>query len=318
MARAGARLERLDELMIIDLKRVIERAELCWEADRGKEADALGARLQKEPWRVARALARSLQGADWMIEKWVGLAAALKSNGGWDEAQRSLAFDLLAVDPELRNGSDQLPPEGDAKALAGLVAEQLESLRYVQEVSLAPLDRAEQSMAAAGMPLREDACSARLRRHEAAQRRALHWALAELRRVREGLPPSQSPRPGAKGDDAPSEPAPAGPPLEARPLAPDSAMDSLARRSTLVTVDMLLRSAAPEPVDEEASAPIVEETPTVEAPPAARAAEIKVTEVQPRPAFAMTSAFVSPAQGNRRSRRAQEAQEQRAASKAPR
>jgi hypothetical protein len=293
MANAAAKLQRSDELMIIDLERVIDRAHLCWEADRGKEADALGARLPKAPWRVARALARSRQGSDWMIMRWESLDAALRCNGGWDEAQRSLAFDLLAVDPELRLGSDRLPPEGDADALADLVAEQLESLRYVQEVSLVPLDRAEREMAAAGMPLTEDACTARLRRYEAAQRRALHWALAELRRVREGLPPSRMPAPGLVEAAPPSEPAPDASPPDHRPPTIESATDVQARQAEQVTMDMLLRSAEP--------APVVKETPAIETPAALL-----------RSRYAMTSAFASPAPENRRERLAQKANAQRA------
>jgi hypothetical protein len=308
MAKAAAKLDRCDDLMTLDLERVIERAKLCWEADRRKEADALGARMQKDPGRVSRALERSRQGADWMIEKWEGLGAALRSNGGWDEAQRRLAFDLLGVDPELRHGSDKVPPEGDAAALAALVAGELESLRFVQEVSLAPLDRAEQSMAAAGMPLTEDACTARLRRYESAQRRALQWALSELRRVREGMPPSSTPGPGV--DAARTEPAPARPSLGPRPVALASAVDPLVRHSQRGTLEMLMGSVPRAPEVEEApevEAPAVEEVPAVEAP-----------AVSPAPAFAMTSFSASPMSGNRRDRLARKAQERRAARKASR
>jgi hypothetical protein len=213
IAQATAKLDRCAELTIIDLERGIDRALLCWEADRRKAADALAARLPRDPGRVARALSGSRQGADWMIEHWEGLGAVLQAHGGWDDAQRRLAFDLLGVAPELRDGSDKVPPANDAAALAGLVAEEVYWLRKAQEVSLVPLDQAERSMAAAGMPLEEDACTARLRRYEARIRRELRWAHGELRRVREGLPPSPSPASGPGRGALDMEPTQVQPPL---------------------------------------------------------------------------------------------------------
>jgi hypothetical protein len=59
-------------------------------------------------------------------------------------------------------------------------------LREDQEATLIALDEATQSMAAAGMPMDEDASTRRLRRYEASCRRALHWAQNELRRARRG------------------------------------------------------------------------------------------------------------------------------------
>jgi len=218
MARATAKLDRCTELSIIDLQRGIDRAGLCWEADRRKAADDLGARLTKDPGRVARALSRSRQGADWKIERWEGLGEALEANGGWDEAQRRLAFDLLGVEPELRNGSVRVPPEDDAAALAELVAEEIGWLREAQERSLDELDEAEQSMALGGMPLVDDPCTSRLRRYEASSRRELLWANAELRRVREGSPPA--PTSGPAPDTSRPESRSALPPLQPGPPSP--------------------------------------------------------------------------------------------------
>src|SRR6267378_6097135 len=45
-------------------------------------------------------MGRSRQGADWLIERWEGLGEALGTNGGWDEPQRRLAFDLLVFQAE--------------------------------------------------------------------------------------------------------------------------------------------------------------------------------------------------------------------------
>ncbi|MEA2502149.1 MAG: hypothetical protein QOD01_2260, partial [Actinomycetota bacterium] len=142
MALASARLDRCAELAIADLRRTVDRALLCWEEDRRKAVEDLGARLPRDPARVAQALGGSRQGADWLIERWEGLGEALGTNGGWDEAQRRLGFDLLGVAPELRNGSTRVPPEADAAALAALVEREAARLRGRRERSLDALDEA--------------------------------------------------------------------------------------------------------------------------------------------------------------------------------
>src|SRR4051812_9614169 len=206
MALASARLDRCAELAIADLRKTVDRALLCWEEDRRKAVEDLGARLAKDPARVAQALGRSRQGADWLLERWEGLGEALGTNGGWDDAQRRLAFDLLGVAPELRNGSTRVPPEADAAALAELVERQVARLRGRRERSLDALDEAERAMAAAGMPLDEDAATARIRRYEASCRRDLRGARAELLRCRNEPPAAES-----QGRAA--EPLPARPPM---------------------------------------------------------------------------------------------------------
>src|SRR4051794_15852747 len=186
MARATARLDRCAELTMVDLGRTIDRAGLCWEADRRKAADDLGSRLSKDPERVSRALSRSRQGADWSIERWEGLGAALRTNGGWDDAQRQLAYDLLGVAPALRNGSDRVPPPGGAEGLARLVGGGIGRPREAKPLALDAPDEAEQAMTAIGMPLEEAACPARLRRYEAAARRSFLASFNELQRLRDG------------------------------------------------------------------------------------------------------------------------------------
>src|SRR4051812_28163733 len=188
MALASARLDRCAELAIADLRRSVDRASLCWDDDRRKAVEDLAARLPKDPSRVAQALGRSRQGTDWLIGRWEGLGEALDANGAWDEAQRRLAFDLLGVAPELRNGSAKVPPEGDARGLAALVARQLARLRERREEALDWLDENERAMTASGMPLEEDAPTARVRRYEASCRRAYLSARDELLASREAQP----------------------------------------------------------------------------------------------------------------------------------
>ena len=87
------------------------RAAACWEEDRRAEAEKLAARIAKRPEIVARELRRSAQGVDLLIERWECLADAAAQTGDWNEAQRSMALDLLGVAHDLRIG-----PHGAGRA----------------------------------------------------------------------------------------------------------------------------------------------------------------------------------------------------------
>src|SRR5207302_6849310 len=89
IARATVKLDRCEEMTLVDLQRCLDRAAFCWDSDRRAYVDNLGARLSKDPARVARALERTKQGTDWLLERWEGLGEVLHTNGAWDEPQRS-------------------------------------------------------------------------------------------------------------------------------------------------------------------------------------------------------------------------------------
>ncbi len=93
----------------------------------------------------------------------------------------------------LRDGSDLLPPPDDVEALAALVDQQLAILGEDQEAVLNELDAEERAMAMGGMPLEEDAATARLRKYEGSCRRAFNAARAELLRLREAKAPKAAP-----------------------------------------------------------------------------------------------------------------------------
>jgi hypothetical protein len=129
IAKAVVKLNRSRELLVADLRRTIEIAEYGWDSNRKARAAALAGRLPADPSRVASALKSTRQGCEWLIEQWERLGDTLASHGAWDEAQRSLAFDLLGVSPVLRQGSKALPAASDAPASAALVEAQLGRLR---------------------------------------------------------------------------------------------------------------------------------------------------------------------------------------------
>ncbi len=255
MALASARLDRCASMSIVGRDRGIERARLIWDHDRRIAVEEIGAKLARDPARVAPALRGRKQGADWLIERWELLGEILRNTGAWTDDQRRLALDLLGVPVALRDGGDILPPAADAEALAALVADQVAMLHEDQEAVLDALDRTERSMALAGMPAEEDAASARLRKYEASCRRALNAARAELLRLREATATAAGP-------------APAGPPPSHRAPLSGAAIDNLAKRSR---VAMAMGAEAP---SEPAPAPVVERPAAAPAPAPARSAPV--------------------------------------------
>ena len=63
MGRAGAQLERLQQLRLADMQRMMDRAELCFEQDRRAATEKLAARISRHPSRIAGELAQTKQGA---------------------------------------------------------------------------------------------------------------------------------------------------------------------------------------------------------------------------------------------------------------
>ncbi len=285
MALASARLDRCAEMSIVDLQRGIDRSGPCWDDDRRAAVEDLGARLPKDPARVSRALRRVRQGADWLIERWEALGEILGTNGRWSDDQRRLAFDLLGVPADLRDGSVKVPPADDAEGLAALVSRQVADLRVRQEDYLDESDEAERGMAAWGMPMEEDPITARLRKYERGCRGDLNRALAELRKVREEATPAGSP-------DRPE------PELSHRRPVSAAAADYLAKRSQSVALP-------PREAAAEADAP---------------AATVEAMAPAPSPTATAARSSMVPAEAprNRRERRAAEKRARQAARRADR
>src|SRR5438309_1982354 len=80
------------------------RAELCWEDDRGLDAERLGGLLPKHPGEVVRELRRTPQGCEWLMTRWAMLAHTADVKGSWTPEQSRMAFDLLGTPVEFREG----------------------------------------------------------------------------------------------------------------------------------------------------------------------------------------------------------------------
>jgi hypothetical protein len=253
------------------------RAAAFWDDDRRLDAEALGARLAKNPALVARKLGSSRQGCEWLLERWHGLAAALESGRDWTEAERSLALDLLGAPIELRGpmGAGDAPDREGDLAAARAAIERLEDKR---DAVLGPLDEVAREAAEVGFELSPPRPVALLRRYEAACWNRYQWAREQL----PGRPEVRQPA----ADPASARPA-------ARPPAgPDRALD----RARLAR----LPAAAPRPEAEPEPIPDLPAAPgPASAPPAALA------PAAPSPAVRLSGAALPPARPlNRRQRRA--------------
>ena len=246
MAVSSARFERCASLSIADLIRTADRASYCWEHDRRMSVEVYAARISKDPQRIARGLRGSCQGSDWLIERWEILGTIALETGRWDDDQRRLAFDMLGVAPQLRNITTRVPGGDDATGLIALAETQVANLRDAQEAVLDDLNDAEQAMSMSGMPLEEDAATARLRKEESRARNDFAKARKELLRFRAGQSPDESaPKPQTSCD---------------RPSLSNAAIDNLAVRSRGALENLALK------IDEEVEVEEAEEpVPVVDA-----------------------------------------------------
>ena len=168
---------------IAELQRQASRASLCWDQDRQQAVAELGSKLSKDPSRITSSLRRTKHGVAWLIERWDDLGEALRRSGLWDDAQRTLAFDLLGTPHALRSCSRILPLDADLDTLNALVDQQLTALNRDRSEALDAIDESDRELAELGIPIEEDAQTRRQQRYEGRYRRSLRWALAEFRRV---------------------------------------------------------------------------------------------------------------------------------------
>ncbi len=182
LAISWAKLDECHVQQEVNRLRAIDQAGLCWDSDQRSITDNLGARLQKDCGRVSKALERTKQGVDWLLDRLDGLELAIATQGGLDELQYTFLLDVLGVQVELRNGGHTVPARTDEPALAARVRAQIERLEALQDTTLFDLDEARQRQAKAGLPFEADAEIKRLRRLEVTLKNDIRWAQEEIRR----------------------------------------------------------------------------------------------------------------------------------------
>jgi len=175
----SVRMERCQNHERTTRTRNARRAALRWQVDRELAAEELGAKLPKSPTRVARKLRATKQGCQWLLSRWEGLGGILDAAGDWDEAQRSLALDLLGTPREFRAGPGPLP--GDLDGRRALILAEVGALRDAIRDSLAELDASEREAAEMGFGADHDGELASIRRFERTCTRRLEWAREQLR-----------------------------------------------------------------------------------------------------------------------------------------
>lgn len=221
----ATRLERCQNEERSIRSRRARRAGLCWDEDRGLAAEVLGATLPKSPEIVTRRLRATKQGCDWLIGRWEALRGVLGEKGEWDEAQETLAMDLLGLPAELRDGSTALA--GGPEALALLMRDEIDRLWAFRAGALDELDAHDRVAAEAGFGPDPEGQLAALHRFERTCARRLEWARNQLR-ARPNLP-RHDPGPGGRRPETPPAPAAAEPSLEEQWQAATRAIEARKR-----------------------------------------------------------------------------------------
>ena len=341
MGRLRAQLERLEKMIVIDLQRTMDRARLVWHDDRDVYIDQLVERLAVDSG-VGRALTRSRQGVDWLLKTWKCLEEVVAYAGEWTQDQFRLAMDMLSIRPELRDGYYKMLVEGDdfTEIMTQEIAQLEENLKH----SLVALDHAEQSLAAAGMPMEEDKDTKRLRKQISKVKLDYRRAKAELDDSRAAAaaaaagpppgppptpppPPPQAPEPVASSIRTEPDADPDPPP---RPKTSNAAFNFLQKRSLQDAFEIPATATAPakyvstsfpfpggdpEPEPAAESEPESERDSEAEAQAVVEAVSVaEPAAVRPRPAGVETNASRAAAANQRREqeRRKRLAQEKKA------
>ncbi len=184
------------------------RAETHWGDDREVDAEALGAKLSRNPSLVVAQLRRCPYGCSWLITRWECLRLAATTNPeGWNEIQTKLAFDLLGIPAEVRDR-----PVIEAVACRRYPAEPATSQLAIAEEMLADLEErigmVDESDNVARRLAEHDLVDlptpelARIRRYETALMKQLFWLLDYKQTTRPIRPPVATQPP------APTEPTP--------------------------------------------------------------------------------------------------------------
>jgi hypothetical protein len=230
MIVATVRIERCQREASQRVGELAQRALACWAEDRDAEIEELARHLPQRPSLTVARLRCRRAGVDWLLERWWALLFALDERGSWSEEEWSLAFDLLGVDPMLRNSAHALPRE-DPAALREQVEAVIGELEELKDCALNRLDELERQMAERGQGLTNDPVLKRLTRYEAASWRVYQKTFAVLSKYRNPAEPVAGP---SSTREVPGAMTPA----PARPLVSSPAM----------------REPRPDPVDEPAPA----------------------------------------------------------------
>lgn len=183
-ADAAAKLDHCQVMVRAAQHDEMDRADLCWDLDQESAVEALAARLPKQPARVVCQLRQTAHGCRWLLARWNVLRQALTDLGGWDDAQRERASQLLGVGPDLRAAHPYLEPGADLDDLNAVVHNQIADLQTLLVEALDPIDAKERDLARLGYSLRPSKEMLKFQRYETKLRRVFNDSLNEFRKAR--------------------------------------------------------------------------------------------------------------------------------------
>jgi hypothetical protein len=223
MALAAAQMDRCHVAGEAQRARSMARAADCWDDDQVRLAEETGARLARDPAVVSARLRDTVQGCHWLKARWEALERIAMATGTWDDAQRSLAFDLIGVPQELRVADPAIPEGADGLTLAAIARDQIEALAHRASDRLVDPDEFDRQMAEAGLSFDLTPPARLLRRYHAAAFRLFLWARDEFYSVQGQRTPEAAPSPSvaeAPPPEPPPPPAPQPEPESVRESAP--------------------------------------------------------------------------------------------------
>ena len=218
MALASAQMDRCHAAGEARRARSMARAADCWDDDQVRLAEEAGARLARDPAVVSARLRDSVQGCHWLKARWEALERIAEATGTWDEAQRSLAFDLIGVPHELRVADPVLPEGADGPTLALIARDQIAALGHRATDRLADHDEFDRRMAEAGLSFDLTPPARLLRRYHTAAFRLFLWARDEFYSVQAQRTPEAPPSSTVAEAPPPEPPPPPAPQPEPEPV----------------------------------------------------------------------------------------------------
>jgi hypothetical protein len=187
MAIHSVKAEQAYQLQIEARARAVERAHDHWRTDRRANITKLTSKLASEPDRIVRLLFQSLDGLDWLLERWRHLLGAADSDTGWNEDQRKLALDLMGIPLEFQENPPIRVTSADPAERKRIQTELAgQRTREIEELHLANAqrsDEADRDRALRGYESTTDRELLLYRRYERDAWRHFDQACAELRRI---------------------------------------------------------------------------------------------------------------------------------------
>lgn len=187
MAIHSVKAEQAYQIQIEIRTRAVERARDHWRTDRRANINKLTARIASEPDRIVRLLFQSLDGVEWLLERWRYLQGAADSETGWDEDQRKIALDLMGIPLEFQenppipvSSPDPVERKRIQTELAQARASEIEQMHLVNAQRSDDSDR---DRALRGCESATDRELLLYRRYERDAWRHFDQACADLRRI---------------------------------------------------------------------------------------------------------------------------------------